>query len=268
MNNITYVGEKKYSVEMFIRAFEYFTLTRATYNRLGRDYQLPSISTLTRITTKVKNNNSYIHKEFSNLTDERQKTCVLLLDEVYAKAILLYHGGVVFGHAVNKPSLLANTVLSFMVVTLFGGPNFLCKMLPVRNLDAKFLFDQTNLILNAIKTAGGNVVAIISDGSRVNQNFLKMFYTIVPWRTKDDIFLLFVFVHLFKGIRNNNWITEKMQELEFYIDGERKIAKWTDIKALFKFELNQIVKMSKLSEISVNPKPVERQGFNMPKSLL
>ena len=93
----------------------------------------------------------YIHKVFSNLTDERQKTCVLLLDEVYVKAMLLYHGGVVFGHAVNKPSLLADTVLSIMVVTLLGGPNFLCKMFPVRNLDAKFLFDQTNLILNAIK---------------------------------------------------------------------------------------------------------------------
>ena len=153
MNNITYVGEKKYSVEMFIRALEYFALSRATYNRLRGDFQLPNISTLPHITSKVKNtdDNSYIHKVFSNLTDERQKTCVLLLDEVHAKDMLLYHGGVVFGHAVNKPSLLANTVLSFMVVTLFGGPNFLCKMLPVRNPDAKFLFDQTNLILNAIK---------------------------------------------------------------------------------------------------------------------
>ena len=44
-------------------------------------------------------------------------------------------------------------------------------MLPVRNLDAKFLFDQTNLILDAIKKAGGNIVAITSDGNRVNQNF-------------------------------------------------------------------------------------------------
>ena len=51
-----------------------------------------------------------------------------------------------------------------------------------------------------------------------------MFDTIVPWRTKDDIFLLFDFVHLFNGIRNN-WITEKMQESEFYVDDERKIAK-------------------------------------------
>ena len=51
------------------------------------------------------------------------------------------------------------------------------------------------------------------------------------------------------------WITEKMQELEF----ERKIAKRSDIKALFDLELNQIVKMSELSEIYVNTKQVERQ---------
>ena len=57
-----------------------------------------------------------------------------------------------------------------MVVTLFGGPNLLCKMLPVRNLDAKFLFDQTNLILNAIKKAGGNVVAIISPRNSQRQS--------------------------------------------------------------------------------------------------
>ena len=44
-------------------------------------------------------------------------------------------------------------------------------MFPVRNLDAKFLFDQTNLILNAIKKAGGHVVAIISDGNRVNHHY-------------------------------------------------------------------------------------------------
>ena len=64
MNKITYVGEKKYSLEMFIRAFEYFALSRAKYNRLRRDFQLLSISTLTCITSKVKNtaDNSYIHK--------------------------------------------------------------------------------------------------------------------------------------------------------------------------------------------------------------
>ena len=104
-----------------------------------------------------------------------KKTCILLLDEVYVKPMSQYHGGIVFGKSVNKPHLLANTVLSFLVVTLFNGPKFLYKMIPARKLDAEFLFEQTTLILDAIKNNGGNVVAIVCDGNRVNQKFYKFF---------------------------------------------------------------------------------------------
>ena len=172
---------------------------------------------------------------FENLKDERQKTCILLLDEVYVKTILQYHGGILFGKAVNNPSVLANTVLSFMIVTLFGGPKFLYKMLPVRNLNADFLFNQASSVLSSIKCVGGNVVAIICDGNRVNQAFFTKFETISPWRTKEGIFLLFDFVHLLKNIRNN-WISEKIQEIEFSVNGENKVARWSDIKTLFKLE--------------------------------
>ena len=99
----------------------------------------------------------------------------LLLDEVYVKPMLQYHDGIVFGKSVNKPHQLANTVLSFLVVTLFNGPKFLYKMLRVRELDAEFLFEQTTLILDAIKNNGGNVVAIVCDGNRVNQKFYNFF---------------------------------------------------------------------------------------------
>ena len=89
--------------------------------------------------------------------------------------MLQYHGGIVFGKSVNKPHLLANTILSFLVITLFNGRKFLYKMLPVRELDAEFLFEQTTLILDAIKNNGGNVVAIVCDGNRVNQKFYYFF---------------------------------------------------------------------------------------------
>ena len=49
---------------------------------------------------------------FSKLPDERQKSCVLILDEVYVKSMLQYHGGIVFGKDVNKPDKLANTIYS------------------------------------------------------------------------------------------------------------------------------------------------------------
>ena len=46
-------GTKINGPEIIIRAFEYFATSRSLYNRLRVDYQLPSVSTLTRITSKV-----------------------------------------------------------------------------------------------------------------------------------------------------------------------------------------------------------------------
>ena len=53
MTSLTYVGEKKYSSETIARAFEYFSISRALYFRLGDDYQLPSINLLTNLTSKI-----------------------------------------------------------------------------------------------------------------------------------------------------------------------------------------------------------------------
>jgi hypothetical protein len=225
---VTQVGERKYETRTFVRAFEYFGLSRCTYRRLRVDFQLPSITTLTRLTSTVKSigDMSFINHVFSTVDGERKKRCILVLDVVYVKSTLQYQGGTTFGKAVNKPDKTANIVLSFMLLCISGGPKFLCRMLPVKELDAHFLFEQTNLIIDGVKNIGGEI-AIICDGNRVNQNFET--YSDKPWRTKDNIFLLFDYVHLLKNIRNN-WITEKSQELVYFDDGKQKVAKWNDLK--------------------------------------
>ena len=45
------VGMQSYGPEIIVRAFEYFTTSRTLYNRLRIDQQLPSVTTLTRITS-------------------------------------------------------------------------------------------------------------------------------------------------------------------------------------------------------------------------
>ena len=67
---------------------------------------------------------SFLRKVFQTI-DQNQKLCIVLLKEVYVKKTMLFHGGTVFGKAVNYPEKLANTVLSIMVVCLYGGPCFL-----------------------------------------------------------------------------------------------------------------------------------------------
>ena len=75
-------------------------------------------------------------KCFFQLDFERQKCYLLIIDEVYVKSISQYHGSVLFGKVVNKPSKLINTVLSFMLTRFSGGP--------------KFLFKQTDIIIQGV----------------------------------------------------------------------------------------------------------------------
>ena len=123
--NSSNILEQKYSPEFIIRAFEYFALSRSLYNQLRNDFQLPSIATLTHITSKVSNidDNAFICSIFSKLNNG-QKQCILLIDEVYVKPMLTYHGGQLFGKAVNDESNLAKTVLAFMIICFMGDQNF------------------------------------------------------------------------------------------------------------------------------------------------
>ena len=136
-------------------AFCYFALSRTAYSRFCQDLELPSISTLTRLTLSAKSYDdvTYYSKIFLNFTDQ-QKTCILPLDEVHVKSMLQYREGEIFGQAINNASKLANRVLSYMVVCMFGGPNFLCKILPVKEMGTDFLFDETNTLLKNLKDAG------------------------------------------------------------------------------------------------------------------
>lgn len=78
--------------------------------------------------------------------------------------------GKFYGISINKPHLLSNKISTFTAVTFFGCPKFLCKMLSVRERDSKFIFQQTNLVLDTIK-----IVAIVYDGIQVKQDSLKDF---------------------------------------------------------------------------------------------
>lgn len=257
--NAVSVKNVKYSPDVIVRAFEYLATSRSLYNRLREDFGLPSQTTLNRISSKVNNTSdlTFLKSVFCSLK-EQQRKYVLLIDEVYVKPLLTYHGGKLFGKSVNKPEDLATTVLGFMLVSLYGAPSFLVKMLPVHKLDSQFMFDQTQELLSNIKQADGSVVSIICDNNRINQSFFKLFPLKSPWETTDNIFLLYDFVHVMKNIRNN-WLTEKTGQIVFEHDGAEMTAKWEHIIKLQKLEDGGLMKMSKLNYQSANPKPIERQ---------
>ena len=99
------IGKALYPQAVIVRAFEYFCTARSLYNRLREDFKLPSIPTLTRITSRVSKlcESTFIARVFRNVTG-MQKLCIILHDEIYVKKMLLYHGGTIFGKAVNDAS--------------------------------------------------------------------------------------------------------------------------------------------------------------------
>ena len=64
-----------------------------------------------------------------------------------------------------------------MTVCLLGGPKFVCKMIPVRQLDSQFLFQEAQNLISTLQNAGEVAVAITSDGNQVNQSFFHLFDT-------------------------------------------------------------------------------------------
>ena len=118
MNNMRppKVGEKLYSPETMMRAFDYYAHSRSMYRKLRNDLKLPSEKTLSLLTSKVSkvSDQNFISKVLANL-EERQKKCNILVDEVYVKKLMLYHGGSLYGKAVNKPELMATSPPSLSV---------------------------------------------------------------------------------------------------------------------------------------------------------
>ena len=252
------VGQKRYEPNLIVRAFEYYATSRALYSKLAKDYQLPEVRTLQRLTSKVgkQDDVSFLKNVFSNV-EEKMRRCILMLDEIYVNSAMLLHGGHLFGKAVNDPSKLATTILTMMLKCGFGGPEFVAKMLPVVKLDAQFQFKETLSLLENIIDVHGNVLAVIVDGNRVNQKFFKKFSKTAgkPWlahlkNINKSLYLFYDYVHVLKCVRNN-WLTEENGELEFEWNGERLVAKWNLLRHLYLLESTNLTQLSKLSETSV-----------------
>ena len=81
----------KYSVDIVICGFKYYTISRTLCNRLRKDFQSPSLAILRRITSKVSQPYENIFWCVFNMLNASQKYCIIFY-EVYKKNMLSYHG--------------------------------------------------------------------------------------------------------------------------------------------------------------------------------
>ena len=97
-------GQKMYSPDEIVRAFTYYVTSRSLYNQMRKDYPLPSITTLNRITSSFSNLSAaeFVGNILNSLT-EKQKLCIILHDEIYVKKMLQFHGGEIFWKSSQRP---------------------------------------------------------------------------------------------------------------------------------------------------------------------
>ena len=53
---------------------------------------------------------------------------------------------------------------------------------------------------------------------------------------------------------------KKTQKLRYTFNGSTQVANWNDLVALQKIESKSLIKLSRLNEVAVTPKPIERQN--------
>ena len=192
IEDMSQMGNNVFESGILVRALEYFLMSRSLYNRLQDDYKLPSIRTLTALTSKISklDDLNFLGDIFSKLW-ENQRKCIILLDKVNIKLSLQYQGDLL-GFADNSAKS-AKKVLGIMIKCLYGGPKFLIKMIPIAKVDSDFLYEQVINIVNLINCLNGHGIAVICNNNPINQEFFKKFEVIEnkPWITKEGFYLLF-----------------------------------------------------------------------------
>lgn len=265
-------NDRIYSLEDFSQSFNWYAKSRTLYEDLRNYLQLPSLTTLRRITRVAKNleDDSLFQSVFSQL-EGRSKGCILIIDEVYIKASLTYRGGSIYGYAVDYPGKLATTFLCVMVKCFFGSKSFLVKLIPCHALKSDFQYTVVTDVILSLEKCGASVVALVCDNNRVNQRFFNMFSVTdpaCPWVAQSPVdparplFLIFDPVHILKNIRNS-WMTEKTQRLVFDHEGSSLTAQWSDLKQLYQHESQQLLKLSSLSKSAIQPNNIEKQKVSL-----
>ena len=199
-----------------------------------------------------------------------------MVDEIHVLASSRYRGCHLIGSSMDQPEKAARTVLGLMIETMYGGPSFMARLVPVYSLTAQFLFEQIERLIHIIHAAGGFVFLIMCDDLRANQSTYDMFrekfgavgiFAVNHPSPNPEFAMLYILhdpTHLFKNIRNN-WVTEKFQTLDF-VEPYTKIvhkAKWSHLIAIYDDEMKSPIKRTRLSYAALYPTNFEKQKVSL-----
>ena len=275
-------GGHRYDATIVRDSLEIYLRSRSAYKALRDFLVLPCDKVLKSYFGKLGTAGSsnecikVVGNVFSELADT-EKFCYISADEIYVKAAVRYRGGQVIGLGVDEdPPKPAKTILALMINFLYKIPAFIARLIPVTSLKAELLEKQLILLIQIIHNAGGYVFLTMTDNLSVNQKLFKILVNLYHSNSIGTVYhpvnnsyfnvmyLCYDPVHLIKNIRNN-WISEKTQTLAFKDpDSDRVvIAKWSDLKAIYKDECDNFIKTIKLDYASLYPNNFEKQKVSL-----
>ena len=106
------ITEKHFPPDVVACAFDCYAISRAAYKSIYNYLPIPGVKTLQRLTSSISklDDEIYFSKIFKDVSKEN-RIVVLLHDEIYVREQYLYHGGTVFGEALNKEEVEAKIKL-------------------------------------------------------------------------------------------------------------------------------------------------------------
>lgn len=269
-------GIKKYDASIFKVSCDLFFSARSAYSRLRKILTLPHPDTIKRQFGRFGKTGSEEEAEktvkfvLQKLQGLQLHFCIMF-DEIYVKPSVRFRACHVIGKAEDQTEKSARTVLAFMLKPLFSSESFVVRLIPVFSLTGEILYEQLRSLICIIHKHGGNVRCLISDNASVNGKCYKLMSAGQDKNWIGNIsefpdkkfFLLHDSVHLFKCLRNN-WLSEKLREIEFSIPGKSQvIARFEHIRDLYKSECEKVVRRTPLTRTACFPSNLELQKVNL-----
>lgn len=165
----------------FRTAINLYLRSRSCYNELRKSLSLPHPKTIKSCFGKSGTPGSIdectktVNKVFSNL-EGNQLFTKIMVDEIHITPSIRYRRNHLIGQSIDQPDKVARTVLGLMISTMYGGPSFMARLLPIYTLDSDILFEQIQWLIRIIHDSNGFVFLVLSDDLRANQKTYKLFH--------------------------------------------------------------------------------------------
>ena len=267
---------RRYSPHLLATAMMWKCYSSSLYKHMVHQgtLTLPSVSRLIHLSAAFNMTTGLSDtciKYFRNRITElcpKERTVIVLIDEVYVAQKLEFHGGKLYGYMDDKP---AKTVLTFMVSSLYGKYRDVVAMYPQCSLSAKEIKEYFFRMLPMLMEIGFSVAGLGVDNYSANRTFFKTelcqgeFKTFVanPYNNNERIYLLIDAVHTMKNVYNN-FLSKKMFECPPFCGQSIGKPKFEHIHKIYEMERGKPLKIAhKLSYKVLFPTAIQKTNVKL-----